>query len=132
LLEAFAEYGLSGALLREVVAAFTSDSAGNMLTLGEALVSVERFACLDHAIMNAVKFAFACLAPEDWAAVVDEVRWMIHLLIEPNLVKAIVEADGNDRHCKVLGLYWQRFRGERLFAQVWQCPQHTCLFASLT
>lgn len=110
--EALAKYNLKDDLLRRIIAAFTSDSAANMVTLGEVLDFLQRFACLDHGIMNAIKFAFACLVPEDWAAVVDEVRWMIHLLIEPAVVKAVVEAKGNEKRCKVLGLYWQRFRGE--------------------
>ena len=39
-----------------MVAAFTSDSAGNMLTLGEALDWMDRVACMDYGIMNAIKF----------------------------------------------------------------------------
>ena len=110
LLQALEQYGVVGEFIAKLIA-FTSDSAGNMLTLAEALDKLARFACLDHGIMNAVKFAFACLVPEDWAAVVDEVRWMIHMLVEPAAVKAVVETPANEQRCKVIGLYWQRFRG---------------------
>ena len=113
--EALEKYGLKNDVLERLMKAFTSDTAGNMVTLGEVMDFLDRFSCLCHAIMNAIKFAFACLVPEDWATVVEEVRWVIHMLLEPGVVKAVVTAPDNTRGCKVIGLYWQRFRGEPVF-----------------